>query len=1040
MNLSEREEAVINALEEMGPMSFTEIKNHYQQRFGREKTPFRHNPALARPLNSLLEKKFIEKKMAKQSTRYRYRYHITKIYQNRVKEQQFARRQKKSIIFSKKWYIINARFKNYLDNSYPDLKLINERLYYSFLIDCISYIHALDSPDFNFNENFRRKHNLVTYLVMNHADNKYRQFQKIFSISRRDIDGLLAKLLADGRISKFKWLHPEMQLKNHESTEIINCYLIRDDPVLYNFRQQLETIFSYHFLPLWRYSKISLEGNFDFIIQFASSVFYNLFQTEKKRDTRILLKNNAVLFHLYSMNRIMDYLENPDEKMPFQLLSHDEKRERAIEILTNEQLITESELSDLSSFLMIKKEQSSIPSPEFYDIFKTLIDQHEAAVYKNRKLWFKSHMLRLLRILHRNVQGDRIAEFKTRISSESKYTSYSRLSKEVWQSIKEDFTLILEKNPEYGRSFIRTNMIERIDHLKHTYQKKENKEKVKKEIHEIFQLAQEKFKSTEHFPFNKKKIELYRKFGSSLFSIEDTINSVKYLMKQFPYNASYFDDMIHLNDAIENPNLLHEFFEKIPYDYDLRKFLAVKKASEFPSYIDLNAYFKGFESEIARDIQQYKFIPGHDDFFRSLLILISRKPQDYSTKIMLTVYLHYLVFFNKHINHLSDIINLNKKSFQKYIEEPDISAAIIKEQLDANYMLSIIVKNFFFETKSLLSNLENVKLFGMEPSELLQSKDSENSSDIKNAEDDHHVKLYKIIKDSEDIFKFLLQKIAAMKEGNFDKQSNFLSEYRVQLKKLGPEVTSEYQMQIFAYFNEVKAIFKDGTASSGTKTLEYPPRTRQDQDIMKVASLTHDETSTPFISNEDQDLHVDKDYLAINDEYDFKLAFNRIYNIPKIEKRWLTQSDDTLQYPVLFKYHLSLFNEFSSASLPVLNLVVSTIHKTFSLDWSIKYLNLYIRYVKWYNSRNNRDSILLGPNRFKISNMKAFLETLKNLVLSNLYWMHRDRNQSKQFFDKYLKNVDRNNDISHLFNQNPVFKCFSDIDKKLNQEFYSSKY
>ncbi|MHA1730371.1 MAG: hypothetical protein ACTSU5_00420 [Promethearchaeota archaeon] len=75
------------------------------------------------------------------------------------------------------------------------------------------------------------------------------------------------------------------------------------------------------------------------------------------------------------------------------------------------------------------------------------------------------------------------------------------------------------------------------------------------------------------------------------------------------------------------------------------------------------------------------------------------------------------------------------------------------------------------------------------------------------------------------------------------------------------------------------------------------------------------------------------------------------------------------------------------------------------LHWALRYLQVYVRYLKWYLRRAGRSDFFTFHDWKDDQELAAFLDVSAHIIEAQLQWRHRDRNAARASLEKTMARV-----------------------------------
>ncbi|TFG12676.1 MAG: hypothetical protein EU535_05955 [Promethearchaeota archaeon] len=381
----------------------------------------------------------------------------------------------------------------------------------SFLLDIYSYVKYFNLSFKKFVGNPNLYVHCIIYLILNHPDQKYKTFQDLFQLDISEFDDLLLDFKSNESLEEFQFKSSAKSNKKR--------YLIAEDPILHNFKEQIETYFQ-KFLMCWEFPEVNFDENFDFLYHFSYFILDNGI-IKKGKDSEEMGKffeKNRLCLLIFIRKYLWEFLEKleleSEFEPPFLLLDYAQKKEALSNIFLSPSPLPSNEKKNIENYLykMHIREETNI---EFLKnlIMKIGLKITESSEFRDRneqekRVFFKSHLQFLLKIFQ-NIDKKQYEEFKKEkgILQDSDHISLSNslLSDELFEDIIRLKIGFGEKVDYEKRAFTIRFLLERIDHFVNLYQiDKIDISKVVDKIKEVYKLAISNFSKKVHYQFAKK--------------------------------------------------------------------------------------------------------------------------------------------------------------------------------------------------------------------------------------------------------------------------------------------------------------------------------------------------------------------------------------------------------------------------------------------------------------------------------------------------------------------------------------------------------
>ncbi|MFW9873261.1 MAG: hypothetical protein ACFFG0_09180 [Candidatus Thorarchaeota archaeon] len=156
------------------------------------------------------------------------------------------------------------------------------------------------------------------------------------------------------------------------------------------------------------------------------------------------------------------------------------------------------------------------------------------------------------------------------------------------------------------------------------------------------------------------------------------------------------------------------------------------------------------------------------------------------------------------------------------------------------------------------------------------------------------------------------------------------------------------------------------------------------------------ELKKKLMSNESENAQIYEDI------YLFEGVFTKkqfIYEEEKFEgwdKLLANFKDDPfrlIEYLDVFLYHSSDFNNIMKLE----DLVILILNQ-YGIEWTLRYLNNYLNYIKWFLWRNESKNILKINLTIEREILIKIIDFIGHCIRMNIYWEYRERSSTKSFY------------------------------------------
>jgi hypothetical protein len=143
-----------------------------------------------------------------------------------------------------------------------------------------------------------------------------------------------------------------------------------------------------------------------------------------------------------------------------------------------------------------------------------------------------------------------------------------------------------------------------------------------------------------------------------------------------------------------------------------------------------------------------------------------------------------------------------------------------------------------------------------------------------------------------------------------------------------------------------------------------------------------------------------------NVEYSFKLAFPKKYNIPKEKSRefWnnLIEEMEKEPFQLLEILDISLYGS-SFGNFTNLEQLLNKMLEFYDIDWTIKYLDNFIKYLKWFYKRLLNPSKSFYPFNLSIEDLIVIIDFYSLIIKTKIQWKYKDRKEATNYLRNAIK-------------------------------------
>jgi len=404
--------------------------------------------------------------------------------------------------------------KHFLEDEYP---FLTQSLNFNeILLDIYSYAKYFD---LSFNKIIKNPNyylHTILYLILYHPDQKYRDLHGVIQLGNSEYQSLISEFKLNESLEEF-------QFKNSINNDL-KFYLISEDPILHNFKEQIETYFQ-KFLICWEFPDVKFEENFDFLFHFSHFILDNELKkaNANKRNLIKFFNENKICLLTFIREYLWEFLEKlkieSELEPPFKLLDFEEKTKILSKILLSSKIFPSSEKRNIENYFYtsgIEEERNFLFLKDLIMNLASKINDNIGKVNKyevERLVYLKSHLLLLLKIFQTidNNLYDNFRKSKEILTTFNQIKlSYSYFSDEIFNDIVELKIGLGEKIDYEKRSFTIRFLLERIDHILNLYsQGRMPQSYTIEKIKHIYNIVTSHFSENVQYPFIKKKKKIY---------------------------------------------------------------------------------------------------------------------------------------------------------------------------------------------------------------------------------------------------------------------------------------------------------------------------------------------------------------------------------------------------------------------------------------------------------------------------------------------------------------------------------------------------
>lgn len=688
-------EKIILRLLKESPKSFTELKKTGYEELQSDAT-------LSRNLNRLIEKDLIVKFNPPEKTPHvRFRYELTQNYHDQT-EKDVKKSRLQSWISSKMESQLIFNFLNrFLKDEYP--LLIYSSDFDNLILDIYSYFKYFNLTLNKIIKNPKYYIYTILYLILYHPDQKYKEFQESIQLNSFDFQDLILEFKSNKAIEEFQF--------KFSSDKVSKFYLISEDPILHNFKEEIETLFE-KFLICWEFPNVQFEENYDFLLHFSQYILDNELNTIRPNKSNLVqfFTDNKICLLIFIREYIWEFLEklriDSDLEPPFKLLEFKEKNKIRRKILLSPQILPSSEKRSIENYfynIKIEKDKRILFLKELITRLAININEYkdtENILEREKFIYLKSHLLLLLKIFQRidNNLYDKFRKSKEVLTKFNRIKfSYSSFSDEIFNDIV-DLEIGLGKKVDYlKRSFTIRFFLERIDHfLNQISLGKVKKSDLVEKIKQIYNIATKNFSKNTQYPFIKKKIEIIT-HGITIFPDSEISESTKMIIKKHTKSPEIQEDKFPFKIVFPKKQFVFEINDFENWEY------IFKRNQNQPLQLIKHLDMLFFQSNNFSNLDRLEALA---------LLMLRCYGIDWALRY-LNIYLNYLKWFFMRTDNLNIIEINNSTERSTVIKIIDFIGDIIKLVVHWEYRDRHNAEKYMHQVSNIFNDLidKNQKLF-----------------------------------------------------------------------------------------------------------------------------------------------------------------------------------------------------------------------------------------------------------------------------------------------------------------------------------------
>ena len=442
--------------------------------------------------------------------------------------------------------------------------------------------------------------------MINHPDRKYDFFKDKIEFNFVYFHNIIENYFQSNKLEKFI-------LRCEDNSPIEKYYLISDDPILYELKQNIEVRFSKFFI-CWQFPGITLEKNFDFLLHFSKNILDLSYSSNTDSNIISFFDNFKICIQIfireYIYERLIKLSVSEDQininEYPLNLLPSKQKKQLREKLLLSPQILTPNDIINIMSYYFVQSEKCEQKKENIKRIINKLAERLTYYIENQKKakeiLYLKSHLLLLIRLFYK-YYIDSFNEFIDLISSrfDKISFSYSKLSEEIFESIKNLKIGLKSESKFYEKDFAIRNLIERIDHLLENinFEKSHTIHK----IHEIFELAINNFSKKVRYPFLKKQIEIFN-LHEEVYSEQEIKETFKKVINLNPFDNEILDFLFLFLIKTKDTDFFHNIVKKVNWELGIKIDAIIRYIKGTPSGFNMKLFFENFIISIKQNLGQ----------------------------------------------------------------------------------------------------------------------------------------------------------------------------------------------------------------------------------------------------------------------------------------------------------------------------------------------------------------------------------------------------------------------------------------------------
>ena len=310
----------------------------------------------SRGLKTLKEKKYIETYTPKDlDFKGKFKYRISEKYHKEEQEEKKGDHIHILISTELKSKSLFQNIQRFFQTSYSTISFgIYDFTLNEILLDTYAYLNYFNLNIDRIVGNRSLFINGILYLISSHPDQKYVKLKEKIKYNPLEFRDLISKFKKDRSAYEFGFKNP------NSSSKEMKYFLIAEDPLLFNLKQKIETIFE-KFLICWEFPKIQFEKHFDFFQNYSHHIFKESFSgiDPNRSEINFFFQKFKMCLLTFIRSHLMNWLEELhltyEKEPPLNVLPVNEKRKLRTRILLSYEAIPTNEKENLKQYFLNQK-------------------------------------------------------------------------------------------------------------------------------------------------------------------------------------------------------------------------------------------------------------------------------------------------------------------------------------------------------------------------------------------------------------------------------------------------------------------------------------------------------------------------------------------------------------------------------------------------------------------------------------------------------------------------------------------------------------